>query len=98
MKKRLIAILVYSFFWLVVFFFARLFFIFTHFREAFQFSAETLSATFLHGIKLDISATSYILILPMLLMIPGIFFTGKWFARFIKWYTYLIILISSGII
>ncbi len=98
MKKRLIAILAYSLFWLVFFFFARLFFIATHSREAFQFSAGALAATFLHGIKLDISATSYILILPMLLMIPGIYFNGKWFNRFLFWYTSLIIIISSVIV
>ena len=98
MKKRLIAILAYSLFWLVFLFFARLFFIATHSREAFQFSAGALAATFLHGIKLDISATSYILILPMLLMIPGIYFNGKWFNRFLLWYTSLIIIISSIIV
>src|SRR4030042_387629 len=98
MKKRLIAILAYSLFWLVFFFFARLFFIATHSREAFQFSAGALAATLLHGIKLDISATSYILILPLLLMIPGIYFNGKWFNRFLLWYTSLIIIISSIIV
>src|SRR4030043_345593 len=98
MKKRLIAILAYSLFWLVFFFFSSLFFIATHSREAFQFSAGALAATFLHGIKLDISATSYILILPMLLMIPGIYFNGKWFNRFLFWYTSLIIIISSVIV
>jgi len=97
MKKRLIAILVYSIFWLVFFFFARLFFILTHSGEAFQAGAGALAATFPHGIKLDISATAYILILPMLLMIPGLFFSGSWFRYFIKLYTWLIIIISSGI-
>jgi phosphoglycerol transferase MdoB-like AlkP superfamily enzyme len=98
MKKRLLSLLAYILFWLVFFIFARLFFIATHFREAFQFSAGTLAATFLHGIKLDISSTSYILIFPMLLMIPGLYFNGDWFRRFLKWYTYLIILLSSVIV
>jgi phosphoglycerol transferase MdoB-like AlkP superfamily enzyme len=97
MKKRLKAIIAYSLFWLVFFFFARFFFIATHFREAFQFSAGTLAATFVHGIKLDISAISYILILPMLIMVPGIYFNGNWFRHFLRWYTYLLIVISSGI-
>ncbi len=95
MKKRLIAILAYSLFWLALFIFARLFFIATHYKEAFQFGAGTLAATFLHGIKLDISATSYILILPLLLMIPGIYFSGSWFRIFLKWYTYPVIIISA---
>ena len=98
MKKRLIAILFYSLFWLLFFVFARLFFIFTHFREALQFSAGTMAATFLHGLKLDISVTSYILIIPILVLIPGIYFSGNWYRRFVKWYSYLIILLSAVIV
>jgi phosphoglycerol transferase MdoB-like AlkP superfamily enzyme len=98
MKKRLIAILSYMLFWLAFFIFARLFFIATHYSEAFQFNLGYLAATFLHGIKLDISVTSYILIVPMLLMIPGIYFNGIWFRRFLKWYTCLIIPISAMIV
>jgi phosphoglycerol transferase MdoB-like AlkP superfamily enzyme len=98
MKRRLIAILSYVLFWLAFFIFARLFFIATHYNEAFQFNLGYLIATFLHGIKLDISVTSYILILPMLLMIPGLYFNGNWFRHFLKWYTCLIILISAIIV
>jgi len=98
MKRRMKAILAYTLFWLLFFIFARLFFIATHFREAFQFSAGTLAATFLHGIKLDISAATYILILPMLLLLPGIYFAGKWFRVFMKWYTCLVIPVSSVIV
>jgi len=98
MKKRLIAVILYALFWLLFFVFARLFFIFTHFREAIQFSAGTLTATFLHGIILDMSATGYILIIPMLVLIPGIYFTGNWYRRFVRWYSYLIILISVVIV
>jgi len=95
MKKRLIAILAYSLFWLAFFIFARLFFITTHYREAFQFGAGTLAATFLHGMKLDISATSYILILPLLLIIPDVYFSGNWYKSFLKWYSYLIIILAA---
>ncbi len=98
MKKRLITILFYSLFWLVFFVIARLFFILTHLKEAFQYNAGSLFATFLHGIKLDISATSYILILPMLLIIPGIYFAGNWYRHCMKWYSYLILLIATVII
>ena len=98
MKKRLKAILFYSLFWLSFFFVARLFFILTHYHEASQFSPGTLAATFWHGLKLDISATGYGLLIPILLMIPGIYLTGSWFKVFMRWYTSVIIIISSGII
>jgi hypothetical protein len=79
MKKRLLALFAYALFWLVFFFSARLFFILTHAREAFQFSPGLLAATFTHGIRLDISAIGYIFLIPMLLMVPGVYFKGNWF-------------------
>jgi phosphoglycerol transferase MdoB-like AlkP superfamily enzyme len=98
MKKRLIAISLYALFWLIFFFTARLFFILTHFQEASQFSICAIAATFWHGIRLDISATGYIFLVPLLLIIPGIFFNGNWFKTFMKWYTCIIIIISSCIV
>jgi phosphoglycerol transferase MdoB-like AlkP superfamily enzyme len=98
MKKRLTAIVVYVLFWLVFFFTARLFFILTHFREAFHFDSRLLAATFTHGILLDISAVGYVLVLPILLMIPGTFLSGKWFGSLMKWYTYIFIVASSIIV
>jgi len=98
MKKRLAAILGYAIFWLVFFYFARFFFIATHFREAAQFSPWSIAGTFVHGLLLDISATGYIFLIPALLMIPGVILTGKWFSTFIRWYSYIIIIVSSIII
>ncbi|MCU0474211.1 MAG: LTA synthase family protein [Bacteroidales bacterium] len=98
MKKRLIAIFFYSLFWLLFFFSARVFFIVTHYEEASQFPLGPLVATFWHGIKLDLSATGYIFLIPMLLIIPDVYFNGNWCRPFLKWYTYIIIVISSGIV
>lgn len=98
MKKRLGALLVYTFFWLFFFAVARLFFILTHSGEASGFGLRELAGTFTHGIKLDLSATGYVLILPMLLIIPSVWITGRWYRNFVKWYTYLLIIISSLII
>lgn len=98
MRKWLIALGAYALFLLVFFFFARLFFILTHYKEAFQFSTETLIATFSHGIKLDISAIGYVLIIPLLVSIPHIWFKGDWFRHLIRLYTWIVIFISSAII
>lgn len=98
MKKRLIAISFYALFWLLFFFTARLFFILTHFQEASQFTFGTMAATFWHGLRLDISATGYFLLVPLLLIIPGIFYNRNWYRIFMKWYTYIIIVVSSCII
>lgn len=98
MKKRLIALAGYAIFWLVFFFSARMFFILTHFKESSEFGIVELASTFVHGIKLDISATGYIFLLPVLIMIPGIIITCNWYRIFLRWYTYIIIIISSCII
>ena len=98
MKKRITAILSYTVFWLFFFVFARLFFILTHSGESFHFGLRELAGTFTHGIKLDLSATGYVLIIPLLLAIPGVWLTGKWYRNFVKWYTYLLIIFSSLII
>ncbi|HUU99523.1 MAG TPA: sulfatase-like hydrolase/transferase [Bacteroidales bacterium] len=98
MKKRFIAFGFYALFWIVFFYSARLFFILTHYKESFQFSAGTLAATFIHGIKLDISATGYVFIFPLLLAIPGIWFNGNWFKHFVRWYTIVLVVVSALII
>jgi phosphoglycerol transferase MdoB-like AlkP superfamily enzyme len=98
MKRRLIAIGYYALFWLLFFFIARLIFILAQFHSSFQNSAGELSATFLHGLKLDISTSGYYLLIPLLLIIPGVLFNGNWFRIFIRWYSYFLIIFSSIII
>ncbi|MGC1390286.1 MAG: sulfatase-like hydrolase/transferase [Bacteroidales bacterium] len=98
MKKRLLAIFCYTLFWFAFFFIARLFFIFIQFHSSFQNSIGELSATFWHGARLDISTVGYYLIIPLLFIIPGVYFNGNWFRTLIRWYTYFLIIFSSIII
>ena len=98
MRKRLIALGVYAIFWMLFFCFARLFFILTQYHVSFNNGIGELLATFVHGIKLDISTTGYFMLIPALLILPGIWMTGKWYRVVIRWYTYFLILLSSVII
>ena len=98
MKKRLIALGCYSLFWLSLFFFGRLFFILVQYRDSFQFTLSELSATFLHGSKLDVSTIGYFLLIPILIYIPEVWFTGNWYRNFLRWYTNILISVSSFII
>jgi phosphoglycerol transferase MdoB-like AlkP superfamily enzyme len=98
MKKRLIALGYYALFWLVFFFAARLFFILVQYHSSFQNSIGDLLGTFWHGAKLDISTIGYYMIFPIMIALPGIFFSGNWYSIFLKWYTYLLIIFSSLII
>jgi hypothetical protein len=97
MRKRLLSLGVYIIFWLSFFWFARLFFILTHHKESFQFGADLLTSTFFHGLKLDLSATgmfSYYLCWFHCLLSDK----GHWFRYFTRWYTILLLFISSAII
>lgn len=98
MQKRLISFICYALFWIAFFFIARLFFIFVQYHIAFQNSAGDLFGTFWHGIKLDISITGYFMLIPMLIAIPGIYFSGDWYRVFLRWYTWFLIIFASFII
>jgi phosphoglycerol transferase MdoB-like AlkP superfamily enzyme len=98
MKKRLISLGSYALFWLVFFFFARLYFILFQSHSAFKSGFGELLATFWHGSKLDISTTGYYLILPVLFMLTEVIFNGSWYRYFIRWYTYILIVFSSLIV
>jgi len=68
------------------------------FHSSFQNSIGDLLGTFWHGAKLDISTIGYYLIIPLLLVIPGVYFNGNWFRIFMRWYTFFLIVFSSIII
>jgi phosphoglycerol transferase MdoB-like AlkP superfamily enzyme len=98
MKKRLLALAVYALFWLAFFFAARLFFILSKIPEASAFGFADLLATFSHGILLDASAIAYVMAVPMLVMLPGLWFSGDWYRRFLKIYTWLFIVAGTLIV
>jgi len=98
MKRRLVALIYYTLFWLSFFFIARLFFIFMQYNSSVQNSVTELSGTFIHGIKLDISTIGYYLLIPLLVLLPAVYFNGNWYRKFLRWYTWLVIIFSSVII
>jgi phosphoglycerol transferase MdoB-like AlkP superfamily enzyme len=98
MQKRLIALSYYALFWLVYFFFARLFFIVMQFHIAIQDNIGGLSGTFLHGSRLDISTIGYYMILPVLFATVSLYFNRDWYRFFNMWYTYILIVFSSVIV
>jgi len=98
MKRKITALLAYTIYWLIFFYFARLYFIVIHHKEAASFTFDILAGTFTHGIKLDISVTAYITVIPMLALIPSIWIKGDWFRHFVRIYTWIILLISAAII
>jgi phosphoglycerol transferase MdoB-like AlkP superfamily enzyme len=52
----------------------------------------------LHGSRLDISITGYIMVIPALVIISSSYSKGKFLTRFINTYTIILLLISSFVI
>jgi phosphoglycerol transferase MdoB-like AlkP superfamily enzyme len=88
----------FTVFWLFYFWIARLIFIIFQHKELVSYSTGILLATFYHGFSLDLSATCYFLILPLLLSLPTLFFPGRWYKKFIKIYSFFLIILCSAII
>jgi phosphoglycerol transferase MdoB-like AlkP superfamily enzyme len=98
LKKRIIAFILYTLFWLFFFFGARLFFLLFQHREMMNYDLGTIANTFIHGFKLDLSTTCYFILLPLLVALPGLYFEMKWYRIFLKVYSFFLIILSSLII
>lgn len=66
--------------------------------ELMRYSFHEVILAFIHGFRLDISAAGYLLLLPVLLAVPWFFVTGKWYIRFMKIYSLLIIILITPLI
>jgi phosphoglycerol transferase MdoB-like AlkP superfamily enzyme len=98
LKKRFIALISYLLFWLVFFLFARIFFMLWQFGELKDLSLSLIAGAFIHGFKMDLSAASYLMLLPSLSMVPELFFAGNWQKIFLKSYSFILIIFFTCII
>ena len=98
MIKRLKSITCYSIFWICFFIIARVFFLIVQFKETLMCKPVEILGTFWHGFQMDVSVTGYLLLIPLLLSVPGTFFNGRWYKVFMKFYTYLLIILFTIII
>lgn len=98
MKRRLKGILIYALFWILFFFFARLYFLVFQYKSSVTCTIGELSGTFLHGLKLDLSTLGYFMIIPMLLMPVNLYFSGNWYRIALRIYTYIMIVVSVIIV
>jgi len=67
-RPRFNFLLLYLLYWLAFFAAVRLVFLAFFFRETGGLPAATVAGTFLHGLRLDLSATAYLSLLPFLLV------------------------------
>lgn len=91
MRSRLLFILKYAIFWLALFVLLRLLFVLVNYEDlGLTVSRDEFFKIFLYGAKLDISATAYILLFPVLLLAVSPFFS-RFTKRIIAAYTAVVV-------
>lgn len=93
MLSQLKYILKYYLFWLFFFFILRLLFLFYYYKQSFPLIYLWDDIIF-HGFRLDLSASGYLVSIPMLIIIIGILLPGRWAKQSINVYTF----VMTGII
>ncbi len=91
MLARLKFLLYYFFVWIVFFQCARLLFLFYNFSKSKELSFETNALSFLYGLRMDISAASYLLIAVCFFVLASISFPFFRRADVYKIYSYVIL-------
>lgn len=92
MKKQLLFILKYFLFWLGYFLFVKTFFIVFNSSYLKEMPFSILPQIFWHGLRLDVSAATYVLVLPYLLLLVMQFISIPLWHRIVNGYTYLLLI------
>ncbi|CAL2104460.1 putative phosphoglycerol transferase [Tenacibaculum sp. 190130A14a] len=91
LKTRLYSCLIYFFSWVAYFFIGRFIFLVFYYEKTSQLDFLSILKTFLYGIRLDISFTSYLSALPFLLILLSVFISKKIIKKLLKSYTFIIV-------
>jgi phosphoglycerol transferase MdoB-like AlkP superfamily enzyme len=97
-KQKLVFFGLYTLFWLLIFIVCKFLFLFFFYNQSAEFPITDWFLIFTHGFRLDLSATGYILLIPIFVTSVGSFFKNRWFKYFINTYTILILLVVSLIL
>ncbi len=98
MRQQLSGFLKYFLFWMIFFWLAKALFLIWNFEITSQLSNGEISGIFWHGLKMDISTSCYLLLIPGLLLALRVFFPSGLVNRFIRIYTLIFLIISSILI
>ncbi len=95
MNKKRNLYLKYSLFWIVFFLASRAFFFLFNIREAKGLGIWDFLSAMVVGLKLDLSMTAYVLLVPTIILLGMCFFKWKGFTRFLSGYTLFALFIFS---
>ncbi|MBN1599813.1 MAG: LTA synthase family protein [Bacteroidales bacterium] len=94
MLSRIIYLTKYFLYWLFFFFVLKFVFLIYFWRESFPLFSHWWEIYF-HGLRLDISASGYLLLMPLIILFISVFINSVLFLRIIRIYTYIIIFLFS---
>ncbi len=97
MIKRIVFLLKYTLFWVLLFAFARVLFESYNITKTVQLPINEILLSYVHGLRLDMSLTGYFIFLIGILIALTTFIDVKYIKRPINYVTYLLILITMMI-
>lgn len=98
MKKQLLFILKYFLFWLLYFLFVKAFFIVFNSSYLKGLPLSVLPQIYWYGMRLDISAATYVLVLPYFLLLVMQFFSLSLWQKVVKVYTYFLLIFFTFLV
>ncbi|GAB1450898.1 alkaline phosphatase family protein [Draconibacterium sp.] len=97
MKNLIVAFLKYFLFWLIYFLVSKIVFLLYNFELTSSLSVIEIIGTFIHGLKMDLSMTSYLMLVPGILLSFSFLFNPKILTGIFKIYTYLLLILITFI-
>jgi phosphoglycerol transferase MdoB-like AlkP superfamily enzyme len=95
MKNQLLAFIKYFLFWLFYFLLSKVVFLLYNFDLTGTLSVAEIAGVFTHGLKMDLSMTSYLLIVPGIFLSFSFLFNPKILKGVFKIYTLLLLFLIS---
>ena len=94
-KNRLLLGIRYFILWLLYFAFARCIFLAFYYTKTIELDFLTVLKTFWYGLKLDISFTGYLALIPFLLLAVSVYIPKKSIGFILKSYTFIVLAVIN---
>ncbi|MDR2868665.1 MAG: hypothetical protein LBV46_03895, partial [Bacteroidales bacterium] len=86
MKNYLFSLIKHFAFWLLLFIVGRILFLIANFQAGIGLTFGNICLSFVHALRLDVSAACYLTIFPFLLLTIALCFSNKWLDRLLMGY------------
>ncbi len=97
MKKIIIAFIRYFLFWLIYFLMSKFIFLLYNYNLTGSLSFSEITGIFIHGMKMDLSMVSYLMLIPGILLSLSFLFSHKVLSGTFKSYTILLLILVTFI-